>query len=107
MRIIAIGIVAEGGVRAGGKRLRLRQLQSTAQLMLVVGIAQRLVLVEPLGGQRLGGHAPALPPVLGADLSAQDALDAVAYRDHAERKGRRRVKDHSKRCTSVTRNLMA
>ena len=84
---IAIGVMAEGGVEARGERLRLRDFQRAAELMLVVGVAERRVLVEPFGGQCFGCPAPALAAGFILDAGAHQGLDAVAHRDHAEAEG--------------------
>jgi hypothetical protein len=79
--------VAEGGLRAGGQRRLLGDLERAAQLVLVLCIAQCLILVEPLGRQGFRCDAPGLRAAFQPDAGADHGLPAMGGGDDAEAKG--------------------
>ncbi len=83
----AFGVVAERRRGPARQRRLRRQLHGAAELVLIVGVGQRRVLVEPLGGESFRGHPLRLAPVLAADPRAQHGLRAVADGDDAEAEG--------------------
>ena len=60
------------------------ELQRLTELVEILRIGEVRTLLEPLGAQRLGGHAFALATVLQHDLHTNDRLDALCHRDDAE-----------------------
>src|SRR5690606_15538328 len=61
-----------------------RQFQRLAQLMVVLLVAERQVLVEPFGGERLSRYAQRFASVVKQDTHAHDRLAAVRGGLHAE-----------------------
>jgi hypothetical protein len=99
---VVVGVEVERGrqrrlaVRAGG------ELDRLAQLVLVLRVAQCRVLVEPLGGEHLGGVAEAFAAVVEADVDANERLHALGDGDDAEANGRRRRNGCSNASTPST-----
>jgi hypothetical protein len=87
-QLVAV-VVGEEVERGRRRRLAVRvggDLDRLAQLVLVLGVAQLRVLVEPLRGEHLGGVAEALAAVVEAKVDANERLPPFGERDDAEAK---------------------
>ena len=78
--------VPEGGVVAARDVRLAREAERQAELIEVLLVAERRVLVEPLGREHLGGRALGLAAVLEPDARAQERLGRRRERHHAEAK---------------------
>ncbi len=78
--------VPEGALARAAEVELARDAERRAQLVEVVFVAQRRVLVEPLGRQQLGRHALAAAAVGEPDAHARKDLRRLGQRDDAEAK---------------------
>jgi hypothetical protein len=87
LEMVALGEQAKG--RVGQPTLPVqvaRDAQRCPELFGVVGVRQRGVLVEPLGGEHLGGRPPGLAAVLESDARPHEHLRGLGQGDDAEAK---------------------
>jgi hypothetical protein len=84
--LIAIGVGVERERRCRSARaIKLhRNVDRLAELLDILVVAEREILVEPFGGQRLGGNAGGAAAVGRGDRHAQHRLRRLGDRDDAE-----------------------
>ena len=81
---VVVGVEVERASTAAPRGRPRRRARSTSELVLVLRVAERRVLVEPLGGEHLGGVAEAFAAVVEADVDANERLHALGDGDDAE-----------------------
>src|SRR5207302_1269012 len=84
LRTVVVDRVAERGVLAGGEVGVARERERGAQLIDVLLVAERRVLVEPLGHQHFRRRARGLLAVLESDARAHESLRRRGERHDAE-----------------------
>ena len=84
---IGAGEQVEGVIEALGAIELDRKIERLAQLIEVLGVGEFRTLLEPLGGQRLGRHAVAGPPVGERHAHLDHGLRGVGDGDHTEAEG--------------------
>ena len=81
---VVVGVEIERGRQRRLAVGRGGDLDRLPELVLVLRVAERRVLVEPLGGEHLGGVAEAFATVVEADVDADERLQALGDGDDAE-----------------------
>jgi hypothetical protein len=84
LRLVVAREVAECAVDPAVRVKPAGDAQRVPQLLEVVVVAERRVLVEPLGRHQLGGHAVALGAVIQPYARPHEGLRRGGERDHAE-----------------------
>ena len=81
---VVVGVEVERGRQRRLAIGRGGELDRLPELVLVLRVGERRVLVEPLGGEHLGGVAEAFAAVVEADVDAKERLHALGDGDDAE-----------------------